>query len=163
MREKTIETNKEIDEGIFEAIADPRDYSLSAPKREDVPPYLNFAPLENAITHLEASAKICDDLINIFSESGKTVPEEINKKLIQTERRLILPEGLPDRSWYKHQTYAPGFYTGYGVKTLPAVRESIELKQWNDADKNIVTVAKVIEDFSNYLDSISNELKSNTK
>ena len=163
MREKTIETNKEIDEGIFEAIADPRDYSLSAPKREDVPPYLNFAPLENAITHLEASAKICDDLINTFSESGKTVPEEINKKLIQTERRLILPEGLPDRSWYKHQIYAPGFYTGYGVKTLPAVRESIELKQWNDADKNIVTVAKVIEDFSNYLDSISNELKSNTK
>ena len=160
MRENTIETNKEIDEGIFEAIADPRDYSLSAPKREDVAPYLNFAPLENAITHLETSAKNCDNLLKSFSESGKTVPEEINKELIQTERKLILPAGLPDRSWYKHQIYALGFYTGYGVKTLPAVRESIELENWDAADRNIVTVANVIEEYSNYLDSISSELEN---
>ena len=54
------------------------------------------------------------------------------------ERALTLNEGLPNRAWFKHQIYAPGFYTGYGVKTLPAVRESIEQKEWKLAEEQIV-------------------------
>ena len=55
-------------------------------------------------------------------------------------------QGLPNRPWYKHQLYAPGFYTGYAVKTMPAVREAIESKQWKQADEGIVVVARVLQD-----------------
>jgi N-acetylated-alpha-linked acidic dipeptidase len=54
-------------------------------------------------------------------------------------------QGLPSRPWFKHQIYAPGLYTGYGVKTIPAVRESIEQKQWKQADEQILLVGKVLE------------------
>jgi N-acetylated-alpha-linked acidic dipeptidase len=54
----------------------------------------------------------------------------LNNALIRSERVLTRPEGLPEREWYKHQVYAPGFYTGYGVKTLPGIREAVESKNW---------------------------------
>jgi N-acetylated-alpha-linked acidic dipeptidase len=41
--------------------------------------------------------------------------------------------------------YAPGFYTGYGVKTVPGVREAIEQGQWSDADREITRAAAAIE------------------
>jgi N-acetylated-alpha-linked acidic dipeptidase len=53
--------------------------------------------------------------------------------------------GLPNRPWFQNMMYAPGFYTGYGVKTLPAVREAIEQKQWKDVDAQIVQTAAAME------------------
>jgi N-acetylated-alpha-linked acidic dipeptidase len=53
---------------------------------------------------------------------------------------------LPNRNWYRHQLYAPGFYTGYAAKTMPAVRESIEQKQWKQADEGILVVAHCLQD-----------------
>ena len=53
--------------------------------------------------------------------------------------------GLPNRPWYRNQIYAPGLYTGYDVKTLPGVRESIEQKQWNLAEEQASRVGKVLE------------------
>ena len=50
---------------------------------------------------------------------------------------MILPEGLPRRPWYRHAIYAPGFYTGYGVKTVPGVREAIEERKWDEAREQI--------------------------
>jgi N-acetylated-alpha-linked acidic dipeptidase len=55
------------------------------------------------------------------------------------------PEGLPGRPWFQNLIYAPGLYTGYGVKTLPAVREAIEQKQWSEVDKQIARTAAAIE------------------
>jgi N-acetylated-alpha-linked acidic dipeptidase len=69
----------------------------------------------------------------------------VNAQLIGVERTLILPDGLPGRPWYRNQIYAPGLYTGYGVKTLPGVRESIEQKQWTLAEEQTVRVGKVLE------------------
>jgi N-acetylated-alpha-linked acidic dipeptidase len=66
--------------------------------------------------------------------------------LIDTERRLTNPEGLPGRSWYKHQIYAPGVYTGYEAKAIPAVREAMEQKQWNVAEQAIASAAKALQD-----------------
>ena len=57
---------------------------------------------------------------------------------------LLIPEGLPKRPWYQHSLYAPGLYTGYGVKTMPGVREAIEQKDWQQADEQIVKVAAAI-------------------
>ena len=74
------------------------------------------------------------------------------------ERALTLNEGLPNRPWFKHQIYAPGFYTGYGVKTLPAVRESIEQKQWKLAEEQIVNVGKVLENAGEAIQGAAAEL-----
>jgi N-acetylated-alpha-linked acidic dipeptidase len=64
------------------------------------------------------------------------------------EQALTTSEGLPRRPWFRHQIYAPGFYTGYGVKTVPGVREAIEQKQWNEANEEIVIVSKVLENYA---------------
>ena len=57
---------------------------------------------------------------------------------------LTSAAGLPRRAWYRHLIYAPGFYTGYGVKTLPGVREAIEQKHWQEADEQIDVVSKTL-------------------
>ncbi len=75
----------------------------------------------------------------------KTRLQELNKTLIETERALTRPEGLPNRSWYKHQIYAPGFYTGYGVKTLPGIREAVDAAQWDAAAEQAKRVAECLE------------------
>jgi N-acetylated-alpha-linked acidic dipeptidase len=72
-------------------------------------------------------------------------PKTINERLIQAERALTSAEGLKNRPWYVHMLYAPGFYTGYGVKTIPGVREAIEQGQWQDADKEIARAAAALE------------------
>jgi N-acetylated-alpha-linked acidic dipeptidase len=68
----------------------------------------------------------------------------VNQALIRTERALTRPEGLPNRSWYKHQIYAPGFYTGYGVKTLPGIREAVDSKDWTLAQKETQVVEQCL-------------------
>lgn len=70
----------------------------------------------------------------------------MNRLLIESERKFITPGGLPNRKWYKHQLYAPGFYTGYAAKTMPWVREAIEQKQWKQADEGILVVAHCLQD-----------------
>jgi len=82
--------------------------------------------------------------------------------LIESERKLTTTEGLPNRPWYKHQLYAPGFYTGYAVKTVPAVRESIELKQWKQADEAIVRVAHTLEGEAALISSAATKLAAAT-
>ena len=79
------------------------------------------------------------------------------------ERALTLNEGLPNRDWFKHQIYAPGFYTGYGVKTLPAVRESIEQKDWKLAEEQIVQVGKVLENAGEAIQGATTELERAAK
>jgi N-acetylated-alpha-linked acidic dipeptidase len=83
--------------------------------------------------------------------------------LLRTERALTEPDGLPGRPWFKHQLYAPGFYTGYGVKTIPAVREAIEQKQWALAEQSIQTVAKVLEGESVVIERAADELDRASK
>jgi len=84
----------------------------------------------------------------------------VNRLLIDSEHKLTTTEGLPNRPWYKHQLYAPGFYTGYAVKTVPAVRESIELKQWKQADERIVVVARVLEDEAQLISAAAQKLSA---
>lgn len=83
----------------------------------------------------------------------------LNRKLIESERRLTNAEGLPRRPWYKHLLYAPGIYTGYGVKTLPGVREGIEQKRYAEADQEIVRAAKALDDEAALIESAARELE----
>ena len=97
--------------------------------------------------HLEAEPR--EENLVVTAESpalASASVKEVNQMLIESERKLTTHDGLPNRPWFKHQLYAPGFYTGYAVKTVPAVREAIELKQWKQADEAIVVVAGVLQD-----------------
>jgi len=154
--------NRAIDAGVFTAAMDPR-FPTIAPAKEAVPPFLNFAPLDNALVALEHTAQIYDQALAHASENGASALAratllEANSRLIAVERTLTSNEGLPDRPWYKNEIYAPGFYTGYGVKTLPGVRESIEQKQWKQAGEQIVLVGKVLENAGEAIQGAAAEL-----
>jgi N-acetylated-alpha-linked acidic dipeptidase len=160
------ETNKELDEGVFAATADPKKTSVP-PARKAVPPYLNFAPLENADATLTESADRFNKALAATKAKGDLSIDpqtlaEINGLLIQSERKLTSDAGLPGRPWYKHQIYAPGAYTGYGVKTLPAVREAMEQENWKQAEDEVPLVAKVLEDEAALIDSVTKLLSGSS-
>ena len=136
LRQEAEERNQRLDDKVFQAVDDPTQ-TWVAPPRLDVAPYLNFAPLQNAVAALKKSTAAYAKAYAAATAGGKTLPAEkanrLNGILMKSERTLTRPEGLPRRSWYVHQIYAPGFYTGYGVKTLPAVREALEQRDWKEA------------------------------
>ncbi len=162
MQDDIRERNKEIEEGVFKATNDPK-RPLVPPSVEAVPPHLNFAPFENAVDALtRSSSEYRKALEQANANGGAALASaslaEVNKMLIESERKLTNAEGLPNRPWFKHQLYAPGFYTGYGVKTVPAVREAIELKQWKLADEGIVVVSRVLQDEAALISSAAQKL-----
>jgi N-acetylated-alpha-linked acidic dipeptidase len=122
-----------------------------------VPPYLNFAPLENADATLTQSADRFTKALaaNRDLALDPQVLAQVNALLIQSERKLTLGAGQPGRPWYRHQIYAPGAYTGYGVKTLPGVREAIEQDNWKLAEEQVPVVAKVLEDEAALIDTMT--------
>lgn len=158
VRTRSDDHNKLVKENRFEIAADPKE-PFTKPKEMVSVPFLNFAPLENALALLEKSAA------GYAQASSKmtTLPAEklaqLNQILYKTERVLINEEGLPRRPWYKHQIYAPGFYTGYGVKTLPMIREAIEQKNWTEAESGIQRVSDALKSFSIEIDKATALLK----
>ena len=110
------------------------------PALEEPVPHFNFAPLKNAVARLLAAA----DIYAAASANNPTTSAEINRLLFTSERLLTREAGLEGRPWYKHFLYAPGFYTGYGVKTIPGVREAIEQRQYDAVDPQIVLAADVL-------------------
>jgi N-acetylated-alpha-linked acidic dipeptidase len=147
-RTKAGETAKELDEGVWTATADPRE-PLVAPKRDSIPPYLNFAPIENAVDRLTRAAAAYEVALGRAKARGDTAfagtsVTAVNVALLKVERALTDARGLPGRTWFVHQLYAPGFYTGYGVKTLPAVREAIEQKQFGAIDESVTRLGAAI-------------------
>jgi N-acetylated-alpha-linked acidic dipeptidase len=166
MQDDIKERNREIEEGVFKATNDPK-RPLVPPAVEAVPPHLNFAPMENAVDALNHSAADYRKALEQANANGGAALAsaslaEVNKMLIESERKLTNAEGLPNRPWFKHQLYAPGFYTGYGVKTVPAVREAIELKQWKQADDAIIVVARVLQDEAALISSAAAKLTAAT-
>ena len=162
-RTKSVERNKELEEGVFTAIADPRKTSVPPPA-EEVPPHLNFAPLQNASEALTHSAERYQKALEKVSSNGelRVSPAELqalNQKLMQSERKLTSTDGLPRRPWFEHLIYAPGAYTGYGVKTIPGVREAIEQKKWKEADEQIARAATALQDEAALIDSAAQDLE----
>jgi N-acetylated-alpha-linked acidic dipeptidase len=143
--EAITERNRQIEEGRFKFTSDPRD-PITAPQRQTPAPQLNFAPLLNALDSLHHSALRYETAYGrALSEGRAGVAKGVNVRLLQAERALTSTEGLKNRPWYVHMLYAPGFYTGYGVKTIPGVREAIEQGQWQDADREIGRAASALE------------------
>jgi N-acetylated-alpha-linked acidic dipeptidase len=156
------ERNQEVEEGVFKATFDPRRPTV-APQHEEVPPHINFAPLDNAGEMLTRSAeryrKALTKKQSMLGDDQIAMLTALNGKLIQSERTLTNEDGLPRRSWYRHLLYAPGVYSGYGVKTVPGVREGIEQKRYEEAEREIVRVAKALENEAAVIDSAAEILE----
>jgi N-acetylated-alpha-linked acidic dipeptidase len=166
-REQIQQRNQEIADGMFEAVADPRETWVT-PKKEEIPPHLNFAPLDNAVEDLTRSSAEYQKVLDRASAGGGAALasaslQEVNELLIQSERKLTTPEGLPGRFWYKHELYAPGAYTGYEAKAIPAVRENLEQKKWKEAEQAAARVAQVLENESALINTAAAKLAAIAK
>ena len=161
-RDDIIEQNQQVQDGVLTVAADPKK-SYVAPAIEPVPPHLNFAPLLNASEALTRSATHYQNAMQRASQNGgaalsKVSLQSLNAILIQSERKLANADGLPRRPWYKHLIYAPGFYTGYAVKTIPGVREAIEEKKWKEADEQIARVGAALQEEADLIESAASKL-----
>jgi N-acetylated-alpha-linked acidic dipeptidase len=146
-RAETEAENKMINDKLFDLAKDPTKQYLS-PKLKSNVPFLNFSSLENSLVQLKANA---EEFQRLYGNGTQLSPDKLNALntiLYKAERSLIQEKGLPRRSWYKHQVYAPGFYTGYGVKTLPGIREGIEQRNWTEAQENIEIVARTFQEYT---------------
>lgn len=154
------ERNRQLAEGVFAAVADPREPRSAPPAREPVP-YLNFAPLDNALDRLELVARSYESALDSATASlgGRQDLAAINALLIETERALTDTIGLPGRPWFRHQIYAPGFYTGYGVKTMPGIREGIEQAQWKVAEESVERIAARLAALSEVIERAGKALR----
>lgn len=146
-RAETEQENKMIKDKLYDLAADPTK-GFQTPKAKETVPFLNFSNLENSMIGLKTST---EEFQKIYKDASQLAPEKqnaLNEILFKVERSLINDAGLPKRSWYKHQIYAPGYYTGYGVKTLPGIREAIEQRNWKEAQENIEIVSKTMDAYS---------------
>jgi N-acetylated-alpha-linked acidic dipeptidase len=154
-REHAEQLAKLLDQNDFVLAADPTRVVLP-PAREPVVPYLNFSPLDNVVTRLKASAKAYDGAYAKLEAGNLKLTaaqaNELNGLLQGMEQTLTAARGLPGREWFKHLIYAPGMLTGYGVKTLPGVRESVESNQWNDANAYTEITATALSAYCDRLD-----------
>jgi N-acetylated-alpha-linked acidic dipeptidase len=148
---------RNIDAGVYALAADPR-HPTALPEPLPSPPAMDFAPLDNAIAALQAAA----DKFNQARAAGITGSAEklsaVNAELATAERKFLSPDGLPRRPWTQNILYAPGWYTGYGVKTLPGVREAIEDGRYSDAETQLVIATQAVANEAAYVDKIAGEL-----
>ena len=154
MRSETEQTNKLIEDGIYAVALDPNK-SFGPPKLKAPVPHFNFAPLKNALGRLQEAA----DAFDAIAGSNAIASEEINRLLFTSERLLTRDAGLDGREWYKHHVYAPGFYTGYGVKTIPGVREAIEQRDYEKVGPQIDIAAGVLNAMAERIEILSEKVE----
>jgi N-acetylated-alpha-linked acidic dipeptidase len=161
-QEDVRERNRQIADGVFAAMRDPR-APVPIPKTEAIPPAINFAPYDNAAAALTDAARRYDKALGTARAkvaANQKALVALNAKLRQAEIQLIDNDGLFRRPWYRHLIYAPGFYTGYGVKTVPGVREGIEDGRYADAEKEVSRVASALTRLTSLIDSASSDLEN---
>ena len=155
MRTKTTELTKLLDDESYKLTSNP-DTPRAPPARVAEVPYLDFAALDNAVVKLEQSAKAFDKeyarLDASSDASAKPARDRVNAALTVLEQSLMDARGLPGREWYQHMIYAPGLHTGYGVKTLPGIREAIEERRWDEANQYMGVVSHALNAYSERMD-----------
>ncbi|MEO8259392.1 MAG: M28 family metallopeptidase [Acidobacteriota bacterium] len=153
------EHNRQVQDGVFAAVADPR-LPQVAPQLERVPPAINFAPLENASVALTDSARRYDRALgSARTAMTGNAARALNARLRSAERQLTDTAGLPNRPWYRHLLYAPGLHTGYSVKTMPGVRESIEQRRYAEVEGEVARVSSALLRLVEVVDSAAADLE----
>ncbi|MBV8860012.1 MAG: M28 family peptidase [Acidobacteria bacterium] len=149
-RNEIAERNRMLSEGTYKAVYDPTE-TYVLPKEETLPAAApDLAPLQRALAKLQESAKnyqaaFDSQDVQARLTSSTDVQARLDQILMNFERSMTREAGLPRRPWFKHQVYAPGFYTGYGVKTLPGVREAVEQHNWAEAAEQVAVVSATLE------------------
>jgi N-acetylated-alpha-linked acidic dipeptidase len=160
-RKEAEDIKHNLADGVYEAANDPRNPTVAPPAKE-IPPYLNFAPLDNAAAALKQAAAQYSKAL--AAAQGKSLAPDrlqtINQQLALAERKLTSEQGLPRRPWMKHLLYAPGWYTGYGAKTMPGVREAIEEGRHAEAEEQVALVARALQDEAAWIEQIAKELSN---
>lgn len=164
---KTLLDNKRSDEEMQKKMVNDKLFALSTdPKKtyvekakEGTAPFLNFSPLDNALQQLKESADSFSKLYPVALTYSPSQQKKLNEQLYKAEEKLTSEKGLPRRPWYKHLIYAPGFYTGYGVKTLPYIREGIEQGAYAEAQDGIEAVTKAVQDYNAVVSQINSQLR----
>ncbi len=154
MRESTAMENQLVESNAFNLAADPTK-KMATPTGKAEVPAIDFTPLTNSLAALKVSA---DKLAAVMATASASNIDHkaLNETIYKAEQQLLAPAGLPRRPWYKHSIYAPGFYTGYGVKTMPGIREAIEERNWTEAKQQIAAVSATINALAAYLDKAAN-------
>jgi len=146
--------NKLINDKVYQLAADPQ-LRFALPKLKSAVPYLEFSPVENAMATLKKDTELLKKQLMGADKLDAMQLDKLNAILYQAEQKLLHENGLPRRPWYRHQIYAPGFYTGYGVKTLPGVREGIEEGNWPEAQERIRILATTLANFHSTIKAAS--------
>jgi N-acetylated-alpha-linked acidic dipeptidase len=161
-RHHANELSSLLDSNFYLLASDPTRL-VQAPQRESAVPYLNFAPLDNAILRVRQAAMRYDQSYDAATKTGLVLDlarrADINSLLRGLEQALTDARGLPERPWFKHMIYAPGLYTGYDPKTVPAVREAIEQRQWERAGEYIGITARVLHKYCDQVDEANRKLQ----
>jgi len=152
-RTKDARLAKLTGDKAFALASDPLD-AVGAPTAVAPTPFLDFAPLDNAVAKLGVSAKAFDAAY--AAKGGSLAPAtraRLNASLRDIDQLLLDPKGLPGRPWYQNLVYAPGKFTGYGAKTLPGVREAIEERRFADAAEYAKRTGDVLDAYAARLDA----------
>jgi N-acetylated-alpha-linked acidic dipeptidase len=160
-QDEFTERNLQLTEGVFTAMADPQKPSV-APPVEIVPPFMNFAPLKNAIDLLKKSSERYSKALASWQAKGSPSAsmDVVNADLLKVPRLFLNEKGLPERPWFKNQIYAPGAYTGYGAKPIAAVREYMDEKKWTEAEGQVPQVSQVIQNVAAGINKAADDLES---
>jgi N-acetylated-alpha-linked acidic dipeptidase len=159
-QDEAVERQSDLESNAYRITSDPK-HPTVAPPTLDTPPYLNFAPLDNALALLDKAAAH----YNTARAKAEGAPlskdqlKTVNEQLAQAERKLTSPQGLPRRPWMRHLLYAPRWYTGYDPKTLPGVREAIEERRYPEAETQIALVAQALTEEAAHIEQLAKELQ----
>jgi N-acetylated-alpha-linked acidic dipeptidase len=157
-RNETETENKIIKDKLFDLAKDPKK-TYQSPKIKDPVPFLNFSSVENSLVRLKNATEEFQKSYGKATQLSADKQKQLNDILYKAERYLLQSNGLPRRNWYRHQVYAPGYYTGYGVKTLPGIREAIEERNWKEAQENIEVVASTLNEYSTQVEAACGQMK----
>ena len=147
-----------LDANAYQLAADPA-RPVAPPERLSDVPNIDLAPLDQAAARLRQSAAACETAYEARAAGGLAIPagklREINTLMTTMERRLLDEAGLPGRAWYRNMMQAPGELTGYAPKTIPAVREALETRNWSRAQEYTGVTAKVLDGYRAQLDRLT--------
>ena len=133
--------------------------------RNDTTRGLDLGPLRGAIARLDSAAGRFDTAMAALDAATpqrlaarRAALGRANQLIYGTEQALGDTAGLPRRPWFRHLIYAPGFYTGYGVKTMPGIREAVEQKHLAEAQEQAARVTAAVLRLADAVDRASQAL-----
>ena len=155
MREERTRYNTHVEKGTFALALDPTG-DIAPPEAKPDIPYISLDHARNAFVALSDAAQRADAAV-----AGAEPSPALNAALERVERAMTDVDGLPKRPWFRHQIYAPGFYTGYGVKTLPGIREAIEQEEWDAFEQQHARLAERFRTIADALNTVADIAQKN--